>query len=126
MAKKMIDLGILDQKHFKNVWPLKYDGAWFSDIQGRIAVLEDDIFQRETENNSWSSEVEEIHEEPTRDGWILAKQTYWYSRILMPEISAISSFRDLRKQKLTDRSHRESRLRSMISPADAARQISKG
>lgn len=66
----MIDLGILDQKHFKNVWPLKYDGAWFSDIQGRIAVLEDDIFQRETENNSWSSEVEEIHEEPTRDGWI--------------------------------------------------------
>lgn len=70
MSTKRMDLESLSQEHFVNVWPLKYDGAWYSDKKGKITVLEDDRFQKETENNSWSFEIEEIHEEPTRDGWI--------------------------------------------------------
>jgi len=64
------NLEILNKEHFRSVWPLDYKDAWYSYGQGKMAVLEDDLFKGETENNSWSSEVEEIHEEPTRNGWI--------------------------------------------------------
>src|SRR5699024_7604513 len=46
------------------------------------------------------------------------------SRIWMQETSATSWFRDLERQRLTDRSHRGSQHRSTICHADAAQRIS--
>lgn len=70
MDDKEIYLKILKQDHFKNVWPLSYDSVWISGVKGKQAILQDDIFGTMTENNSWSTEIEEIHEEPTKNGWI--------------------------------------------------------
>lgn len=39
-------------------------------MKGKFGVLQDDILGVENENNSWSAEIEEIHEEPTKNGWI--------------------------------------------------------
>lgn len=65
-----LEFNILKGEHFKGVWPLNYDLAWHSDSQGKIGVLQDDMFGTEKENDSWSVETEEIHEEPTKNGWI--------------------------------------------------------
>lgn len=70
MSNKRTDFNILKQEHFKSAWPLSYDYAWISQAKGKLAVLQDDLFGIDTENNSWSIEIEEIHEEPTKNGWI--------------------------------------------------------
>lgn len=54
----------LDKKHFRHYWS---KDAVCEALHG---VIVDDMFAKETENQSWSSEIEEIHEEPTKTGWI--------------------------------------------------------
>lgn len=69
MIKSDLDLTILKKSHFMDVLPAYYDGGWISKDE-KILVLQDDIFGDSKENNSWSAEIEEIHEEPTKKGWI--------------------------------------------------------
>ncbi len=61
---------ILKKDHFKNHMPNSYELGWNRDTEVKIPVLQDDCFDSLTENNSWSKEIEEIHEEPTKNGWI--------------------------------------------------------
>lgn len=68
--KNIFDMGILNKEHFTGFIPVRYEGLWYSDDGRNTAVLEDCAFGNETENSSWSSEIEEIHEEPTKNGWI--------------------------------------------------------
>lgn len=67
-AKK---LTFLNKNHFQRVKPEQYSEAWL-DADGQIigGILEDDSFAAREGIDSWSSEVEEMHEEPTKTGWI--------------------------------------------------------
>ncbi len=69
MVHSGIDFSFLKKDHF-NTTPIAYDGAWVTKEAKKIEVLQDEIFQDEHENNSWSIETEVIHEEPTKNGWI--------------------------------------------------------
>ena len=68
MSRMVSDYSILKNDHFKNQ-PASYDKAWIINNE-KVAILQDKIFGEITENNSWSTEIEEIHEEPTKNGWI--------------------------------------------------------
>lgn len=70
MCEENNNVKILVESHFKEVFPVSYDKAWMTGTGANIAVLEDDSFKDDKVNNSWSSEIEEIHEEPTKNGWI--------------------------------------------------------
>lgn len=70
MCEENNNVKILAESHFKEVFPVSYDRAWITETGANIAVLEDDSFKTDKVNNSWSSEIEEIHEEPTKNGWI--------------------------------------------------------
>ena len=70
MKESTVDMRILDKRHFAGFIPVKYDELWYSDDGRKTAILEDSIFGNVTENSSWSPEIEEIHEEPTKNGWI--------------------------------------------------------
>lgn len=65
------ELPFIDQTHFQQSNPVGYNNGWINS-DGSIVntVLEDDSYKEEAENDSWSSEIEEIHEEPTKTGWI--------------------------------------------------------
>ena len=69
MGSSEIDFSFLKRDHF-NSMPKAYDRVWVTEENEKIDVIQDNIFQGEHENNSWSTEMEEIHEEPTRNGWI--------------------------------------------------------
>ncbi len=62
-----MDFAFLRKDHFDSI-PIGYDDIWICNANDSIDVLKDNNL--DTENNSWSSEVEEIHEEPTKNGWI--------------------------------------------------------
>lgn len=70
MSNIGMDFSCLKREHFDTGLPVSYDGIWVLDNQAKVPVLQDDIFEYDTENNSWSTEIEEIHEEPTKMGWI--------------------------------------------------------
>ena len=61
---------VLDKRHFDKFRPETYTDAWYSGSGESVGVLEDDAFNDDAAASSWSSELEEIHEEPTRNGWI--------------------------------------------------------
>lgn len=69
MGNSEINFTFLKRDHF-NFMPIAYDTAWITEENEKIEVLQDNIVQGEHENNSWSTETEEIHEEPTKNGWI--------------------------------------------------------
>lgn len=66
------DIGFIDRERFKKNPPLGYDGGWILGEEGmRHPLIRDDAFGRETgPQGSWSSEAEELYEEPVRNGWI--------------------------------------------------------
>lgn len=65
---------LLDITHFKKSSVSVYKDGWKLDSksQGITSVLQDDIFEggSSDKEQSWSSEIEELHEEPTKNGWI--------------------------------------------------------
>lgn len=63
-------LELLDNHHFQDSIPVRYDGEWVLEDGRKNGILQDDLFANGTDNSSWSAEIEEIHEEPTKDGWI--------------------------------------------------------
>lgn len=63
-------LKIIKKERFSHICPVEYDRAWIDGKQNKIGILEDKDCCFGTENKSWSAEIEEIHEEPTKDGWI--------------------------------------------------------
>lgn len=60
----------LKKEHFKDYMPNSYENIWKKNGSKDKTVLQDDCFSTITENDSWSAEIEEIHEEPTKNGWI--------------------------------------------------------
>ena len=68
-TEEMVDLPLFKRDHFISM-PISYDGVWVTEENKKEEVLQDIIFREEHENNSWSAEIEEIHEEPTKNGWI--------------------------------------------------------
>lgn len=68
MSKKVLDYSMLKNDHFI-IMPKSYDRAWCVDNE-KVAVLQDNILRKTNGNDSWSKEIEEIHEEPTKNGWI--------------------------------------------------------
>lgn len=60
----------LDISHFKNTNPIGYSEGWLRKDDEKIDILQDDVFRLKTDCSSWSAEIEEIHEEPTKNGWI--------------------------------------------------------
>lgn len=61
----------IQKEHFKCSDPKAYKDGWINSKGNLIdGILEDDSYKTETINDSWSSEIEEIHEEPTKTGWI--------------------------------------------------------
>lgn len=65
-----IDENVLDKDHFIAFFPSRYDGCWHYEDGKTTEILKDTIFGDDEGNSSWSSEIEEIHEEPTKNGWI--------------------------------------------------------
>lgn len=70
MKKHNLNIQILDLLHFKNFDPIRYAEKWYSSSGKETAVLSDDCFLCDFNNNSWSLEIEEVHEKPTQNGWI--------------------------------------------------------
>ena len=70
MNNVSFDFSILKKAHFLTDFPVSYEKGWKLDHKDDVPVLQDNIFGEDIENNSWSREIEEIHEEPTKNGWI--------------------------------------------------------
>ena len=68
--KNDVDLSILKESHFRKGKPESYKDIWKINGRNDTPILQDDIFDENHVNNSWSKETEEIHEEPTKNGWI--------------------------------------------------------
>lgn len=68
MSKMILDNTVIKNDHFKYM-PDSYDEAWIINNE-KIAILQDDVLGDMAEIDSWSTEAEEIHEEPTKNGWI--------------------------------------------------------
>lgn len=62
-----MDFSYLKKEHFKSVWPVIYKNDIWVSTNGSYPIL---YASEEIENNSWSTEIEKIHEEPTKTGWI--------------------------------------------------------
>lgn len=71
-----VDISYLKTDHFVHTGSIiSYDNEWIIEVgdgkETSEAVLHDDCFHEENEERaSWSSEIDEMHEEPTRDSWI--------------------------------------------------------
>ena len=70
MKSEEMNVKILKRDHFNNTMPIAYDQIWVTENGERTEILKDNVFGDKYENNSWSTETEEIHEEPTKNGWI--------------------------------------------------------
>lgn len=71
------NLDFLKTQRFLMSRPVKYQSGWVletktdSGIENMRGVLSDDLlYHSNKEELSWSSQVEEIHEEPTKNSWI--------------------------------------------------------
>ncbi|SEG17209.1 Methyltransferase domain-containing protein [Butyrivibrio sp. Su6] len=83
-----MDLKFLSRDHFKNMQPEGYEKGWLISGTTKCDILQDDIFSTSIENTSWSTEIEAIHEVPTKNGWI---DVYERKRVLQTAQKIISN-----------------------------------
>ena len=83
----MIELSFLKKDHFAKECPVSYEKKWITENK-KIDILQDDLFDVQSDNSSWSMETEEIHEEPTKNGWI---DVYERESVLRMVVNAIGN-----------------------------------
>ncbi|SEA32502.1 class I SAM-dependent methyltransferase [Selenomonas ruminantium] len=65
------NIEVIEKKHFPQFVPVGYEeGEWISEDGRKARILEDVVLGENLENNSWSQENEDMHEVPTKNGWI--------------------------------------------------------